>query len=168
MIRSLISLSLVAPVYFAGSQVLQPNRPAAELGGPLTPCPNVIAHEPIVVYEVSGSTLLGPTDLSLIVYSDGALRLSSSSANEGAGKIASAAIDAEDAAQLAADLVATSVGKGCDQNATVTDMPLKTLTLLRGDAHAKAHSHSWWTANGSEARAEFVLESFIAAAFPNF
>src|SRR5689334_12309132 len=40
-------------------------------------CANVHVHEPVVIFEVSGTTLSGSIDQTLIAYGDGALKLAS-------------------------------------------------------------------------------------------
>jgi len=158
--RTLCFLSLAVPFALAAA-------PAPQIGS-VTNCLNVIPHEPMVVYEVTGGTFAGPTDMSFVMYTDGSLRLSSTTANEGLGFAKTASINSELADQVLAELVANGAAKLCDSTISVTDTPLSTLTIFLGTTQAAAHSHSWWIANAADARSAALLDGVIHDAFGTF
>jgi hypothetical protein len=129
------------------------------------PCPNPLPHEPLVVYEVTGGTFAGPFDLLLVVYSDGLARYSS---NLGAGPGLSFTQDVGAAAaqELADALVAAGAMRQCDLPDFAVDVPLSTLTVLRGTARQRANSFSWFVAEGEVAVIEALLLAFLANDIP--
>ncbi len=135
---------------------------------PAPGCVDVFPHHPIVVYEVSGGTLAGPLDQELIVYGDGSARLSSATANFGAGSSRQAFIGDAAAAALITSLSQNGAFQLCDLSDQVSDMPLSTLTVMRGNTDSRVHTFSWFFAQGQHATAEQILQTFIATNFPGF
>ncbi len=131
-------------------------------------CVDVFPHHPIVVYEISGGTLAGPLDQELIVYGDGSARLSSATANFGAGSSQLAFVGDAAAAALITSLSQNGAFQLCDDPSQVSDMPLSTLTVMRGNTDSRVHSFSWFIAKGQHAPVEQILQTFIATNFPSF
>ncbi len=127
-------------------------------------CPNLLLHEPIVLYEISGATLLGPVDRTLTVYADGALKLSAASAT-GAGECLLGQTTPEIAKTLQQELIQAGAFDLCDDPRNVTDVPLNTLTLLRGAQDARAHTFSYWVGDGHYLGVDITIEKFINAQF---
>jgi len=128
---------------------------------------NPIAHEPLLVYEVTGGTLVGPYDLQLTVYADGLARLASATQAK-LGRTALRDVGPESAHQLATELARAGAFFGSDQALNVTDMPLSTLTILQGAPDSRAHTYSWWVPEGANRTAPALLQSFIADNFADF
>lgn len=131
-------------------------------------CADVFPHQPIVVYEIAGGTLAGPFDLELLVYNDGAARLSSSTANFGAGKSRNAFVGGTVAQALLSTLSQDGAFRVCDDPTQTSDLPLSTLSVARGVTDARIHSSSWFAASGDQAALQQTLQAFIAAHFPGF
>ncbi len=129
------------------------------------PCPNPLPHEPLVVYEVTGGTLAGPVDGLLTVYVDGFARFGSS-LGPGPGFLFSVQVSPQTADQLHSGLLAAGALRQCDQPDFYNDVPLSTLTVLRGDAKQNGNTFSWFVAEGEVGTIEALLQSFIAATFP--
>lgn len=132
------------------------------------PCPNVLPHEPIVVYDVNGYTLAGPLDLQLTVYGSGLARLSTTNANNGEGKSQITTVSQAAANDLLGLLVKRGAFELCDDPSFVSDMPMSTLTVMKPDTSVRAHTYSWWVGQGAYGPPEQVLVDFISSAFPNF
>jgi hypothetical protein len=129
-------------------------------------CVDVFPHHPIVVYEISGGTLAGPLDQELLVYGDGSARLSSSTANFGAGSSQLTFVGDAAAAALITSLSQNGAFQLCDVPDQVSDMPLSTLTVMRGNTDSRVHTYSWFLApQGQHATVEQILQSFISAHF---
>ena len=135
---------------------------------PLTQrCPNLTVHEPVVLYEVTGSTLAGPYDRSLVVYNDGLARLSSAGDQGELGSAKLAFVSPEGAQALQRDLDQAGAFKLCDDSTTVSDVPLSTLTVFRAGSDVQAHTFSWWSTNEFPYEmTDKVLSDFIATYFP--
>lgn len=129
---------------------------------------NPIAHEPVVLYEVTGGTFLGPYDLGLTVYADGQARLSSAVMFGEQPRVKVINVGAEAATGLAQDLLHAGAFEQQDQMATVTDVPLNTLTVFAGATESRAHTYSWWIPAGKNQAAPAVLHAFINAHFKGF
>ena len=131
-------------------------------------CTDVHPHQPIVVYEVSGGTLAGPIDLELLVYQDGSARLSSSTANFGSGKSQNAYVGDKAASAFLTALSQNGASQLCDLSDLTSDMPLSTLSVMRGNTNARIHTFSWFFATDQHAAVEQIVQAFIASNFPNF
>ena len=150
-------------------------------------CPNTMDVEPIVMLNVSGSTLLGPVQYNLIVYSNGqTMFIRSEGFPTGGG--GDSGLDGSDPQQLlspvpvalvqnlmlseievdqlVADLRRAGAQTLCDQEVQVTDVPLQTLTILEARADAVAHTFSYWGGVGDYADVAQTVDSFIATYFP--
>ena len=140
--------------------------------GPSPPlgCPDAIGRELLLVYDLSGSSLVGQFHTSLVVYDDGLCVISKR--NQTTFPIPGQDVDV-DSADVGADTVAhllsqlASLGafKACDQQMQVVDVPLKTVTVARGSTDARAHTFSYWfDLSGIDA----TVQSFIQQHFPRF
>ena len=129
------------------------------------PCDNTWRHEPVVVYEVTGGTLSGPVDSVLVVNSDGLARFSSS-IGPGPGFSYTVGVGQQAVNQLLTDLVDAGALFQCDSSFVVSDIPLSTLTILRGPTRRQGRTFSWFVPEGSLAGIQSTLSGFIAAHFP--
>jgi hypothetical protein len=134
------------------------------IGAPPPQCANTIVHEPIVLFESTGGTLVGPYDLELVVYGDGHVRISSSVQ----AKAQTAEIDPIVANGFAGQLERAGAFRLCDRPLMATDMPLSTLTILRADTDAAAHTFSWWAPDESNVAVDAAVHAFIDQVFPRF
>ncbi len=155
---TLALLSLVV----AGAAV---SRATPQGAGRVAPCPNPLPHEPLVVYEVSGGTFAGTVDGFLTVTTDGVARYSSS-LGSGPGFALTAYVGDAAAAGLHAGLISAGALRQCDQDVVWNDVPLSTLTVLRGTTPQSGVTFSWWVAEGDVVRIEALLSAFIVAHFP--
>lgn len=128
------------------------------------PCENLIFSEPVVVYQVTGSTLLGAYDLELILNSNGIVRLSS-----GVLERSQLAFIGPGAANAVSRRMEALGGMlECDQDGTYSDAPIHTLTVLRGFTDARAHSASWYAPSAPQALMQMELDQLITDLFPEF
>ena len=150
-------------------------------------CPNTMHIEPIVIYNVSGATLLGPEQFQMTIYSNGLASFTrfaggglqqgdlQQTGPEGAGPgeppstigIATTVnLSINEANQLASDLRRAGAQTLCDQEVYVTDVPLQTLTILEARSDAIAHTFSYWTGAGQYSDVAVVMDNFVEAYFP--
>jgi hypothetical protein len=132
------------------------------------PCPNTIRHEPLVLYDVTGSTIGGAIDIGLTVYNDGTARLSSTGQFGQASKAETVFVGPDAALQLLLDLSALGVGHLCDNFADVPDLPTSTLTIFRDAVDARNHTVSWVEGLAPFDAVQLRLHDFIQKTFPNF
>ncbi|HUR27457.1 MAG TPA: hypothetical protein VM509_04670 [Planctomycetota bacterium] len=158
--------SLVSSVIFASFASLVTPQDAADVAKQ-APCANVLAHEPLLLYEIVGSTLAAQIDRTLSVYADGSVRLASAS-DAGPGKCRIVHVDPSLVSELHQALVATGGWTLCDDTRIVTDVPLRTLTLLGKTPTTRAHTFSYWLGDEGYEAVDLVLEQFIADQFPDF
>jgi hypothetical protein len=104
-------------------------------------------------------------DQHLTVYSDGSARLSDIS-NIEAPRVELAYPGPEAVSDLCLHIERWGGMLGCDATVRVMDVPLHTLTLLKGGPDARAHTFSWWVPEGSELAIEQLLGQFLADNFP--
>lgn len=159
---ALLTPLLAAPFVFASLNSMQVIAPAA--------CANALVHEPVVVYDISGSTLLGPFFEHLAVYNDGYAILSATTYAPDPGQCQTSSLTAAEVTQLRQDLVAAGALTLCDDTGLVpSDLPLTTVTMFRGTTNAAAHTFSYL--GGSDPvydPVDQVLRNLITAKFPGF
>jgi hypothetical protein len=127
-------------------------------------CENIHVHEPRLVYEVSGSTLSGQIDRTLIVYGDGSLKLASAMPNE-PGACKTLQVAPEVVSKLYNGLVAAGALFQCDDSQVVVDMPLHTVTLLSGTSEMRGRTFSYWDVDSGYRQIDTLLEQFVAQHF---
>ena len=163
MIRPKLALSTLAT---AAGLVLSFGAPRGDYAL-ASDCPDVLGGGPILVYDVSGSTLLGPLHRHLAVYDDGHASYSAAGGLPGAQPEAVFTYVGEKAAaQLLADLRAAGAFQLCDAQLLVSDVPLTTVTVLTPGTDARAHSFSYWipTTAGHQ-QVEQVIQTFLDERF---
>lgn len=134
-----------------------PSAPSASARAQGVAC-NLWNHEPLVAFDMTGATLAGPLDESLVVYSDGTVKHFSQS--QGISHVTY--VEPLEARKLAADLLAAGVSTLCDQPQAGADIPLQTLTVFRGAQNAAAHTVNWWSDEAPYDVPHQILASFIA------
>lgn len=169
-----LSLSLAA----AALMFFLPTQAGAKELFMSSPCPGgAIKAEPVLNVDVTGSTLVGPTHYRFTAYNNGLVTVSRANLigapTESAGSFAFADADTiyvnpAVIQQLTKDLRASGVYGLCDQNLSVADIPLTTVTAFRGATKALAHTYSYWVSVGDYAAPALVINDFIADNFPDF
>ena len=127
-------------------------------------CENIHEHEPMLVYEVSGATLSGTMDRTLTVYEDGALLLSSAVPGE-PGTCARVHTTPKVVSRLYQELANAGALTLCDDEPLFIDMPLHTVTLLRGDYQTSGWTFSYWNVYSGYVVVDDLLEKFIQENF---
>lgn len=141
------------------------DRPQPSLTPAIGFCENTIPHEPVLVYELTGSTLVAQIDRTLYVYADGSLKLAEAEADS-LGRSLRAMADPKEVMALQLTLVQYGALNLCDDTRRVTDVPLNTLTMFRGGPDATAHTFSYWIGDGDYAGVDGVIQQFIVDKFP--
>lgn len=156
---NLIASFALLPVFLAPAPAVVQAPPA---------CPNIVTHEPLVLYDITGSSFAGPIDIALTVYNDGTARISSSNQLGLPSQAETVMVGAVDAHQLLLDLSALGAGHLCDSFQGIPDVPVSTLTVFRDAVDSRNHTFSWVLAQGAYAPVEQRLQDFIHSTFPNF
>jgi len=127
-------------------------------------CPSAFGRQPLVVYDRTGSTLVGPVHCQLSVYADGLATYSRIDFQDPDGRVLvrtllPGAVDA-----LVDALLAAGADVLCDDPTPITDVPLATVTVLEGrGADAAAHTFSYYAApSNASALVESIVQEFIA------
>lgn len=123
-----------------------------------------IRREPVVIFDVSGGTLLGPVAEHLAVYDDGFASYSQSSPLDNPS-VETRMLSPTAIQQLVLDLNAAGAHTLGDQTTTVTDVPLTTVTVFRGGADARAHTFSYWLGSNAYSATQGVLADLIETEF---
>jgi hypothetical protein len=170
MLRSTLLIACIAgPLLFSLA-------PAANSQGSITPggpviqpqpnCVNSIVREPVVMFDVSGSTLLGPQALHMTVYNDGFVTISKKTTFPSAIGVESAQIPLLWVHGLVNRLDHAGALQLCDQDFTVSDIPLTSVSLIGGNG--QSHSFNYWIGTAQYQRTEQVMRGFINHIFPGF
>ncbi len=166
--RTVLSLSLGLSALACG--VFAVNSAFAP---PQGPCENVFPHEPVVIFEVTGSTLCCPIDFQMTVYSDGLVRgaATAGGSTTSLGATGNAQVGHVTPAQvqsLLVDLGQLGAGTGCDRPELLSDTPLSTLTIIRGSTDSRSRTWSWLGDDGTAGAITQRLQAFRALALPGF
>ena len=152
MLCGALALTLVTAGQAIGSDTLTPGPTLA----------GAIKREPVLMFDVTGSTLTGPLHSRYTVYNDGLITGGSCGGFTGANAAGTAYAPPSDVSQLLADLVDAGGVKLLDQNLSVADIPLTTVTVLKGSTNARAHTFSYWIGVGEYAQLASVIADFQA------
>lgn len=159
MLRSnLLAISLLVPALFAAD----PQRPGEGGGGD-----DLYPRAPVLLHQVSGSTLAGPYEALVTVYSDGHATCSSIDALTGVGTMSVATLGEGELLSLVQALRAAGAFDLHDQSMIVMDLPLTTITVLRGGTDAAAHTFSYWYGADEYAGVATILDTLKQRHFPN-
>ncbi len=148
-------------VLFTGLSILVLCNPAqAE-----PPPPNIFLHEPVLVYDVSGSTLAQTVQCTLTVYNNG--HASIAEKIEGVGQEVDVSVAPVAANRLRFDLALAGAFTLGDNPDLATDVPLRTVTYFpRPGPRALANTFSYLQPTGPWFAVDAVIERFIDVYFP--
>ncbi len=152
-----LAVCLVPSIALVQADVQRPAPPPV--------CVNTIVHEPLFIYEVLGSSLIGPFDSTLTVYADGTLKLADAYAID-----RGQCVRTQTTPRIVNGLQQALFDAGgfalCDDTQIVTDVPLHTLTLLNAAENPTVHTFSYWVGDGDYAAVDALLANFVAEQFP--
>lgn len=120
---------------------------------------SLLVAEPVLIFDVSGSTLAGPVHSNLSVYNNGRVSLAEFSAN-GERRNLSTQIAGSDARALARALEVAGGSQLEDQVQQALDVPLTTVTVFDGETDALAHTFSYWIPSGDYGAIQELVDSF--------
>lgn len=160
MLQRRILLALAAPILCAGLLT------ALQVQGNVEPA--ALESEPVLVFDVSGSTLLGPVHRHLAVYNSGNVSYATRGPREAVPFVGSTLLDAKRVEALVSGLSAAGAWQGVDQDHAVTDCPLTTVTVLTAATDGRAHSFSYWVATQRTHEAvQDLIDAFVTEVFPS-
>lgn len=140
-LTSVVACITLAPV------LLQSSTGHAAADGMGTQQTGSIDRQPVLIHDVSGSTLLGSVQSTTIVWSDGSVSYSSNSYTSGpvvdTWTLGDGAYEG-----LLQGLVDSDAWILSDQWPQATDTPVHTVTVLDPTSNASAHTFSFWTKHG--------------------
>ena len=136
------------------------------------PDANPLRHEPVLVLDVTGTTLLGIVHRHLAVYNDGYATLSAFERGSFRALPTQAYARTAFATESTVAQLRQALGRAGafaleDQRGFVTDVPLTTVTIFRGGTNAVAHTYSYWLPTGDYGGADAIVHTFLADHFPD-
>ena len=153
LVLAAVPVSLLSVAWLAGRSEAQ----SAGIGSA------ILKHEPVLVFDVSGSTLTGPLHISYRVYNDGYIAGSECGGPFGVNSAGTAGASEAEVLALQKALIDAGGMSLPDQNLSVADIPLTTVTVFRGDTNARAHTFSYWTNDAEYAALGQVISDFMTA-----
>lgn len=170
MLRHDITLFASALLVFAAAQSTTGRSsvtpPATSPPTPAPACPDRFAIAPVLIYDVSGTTLWGPQYFHLVVYSDGHALVARRGSTPDSGESATALLEPFEVDQLRADLEAANAFALCDQPMNVHDVPLRTVSVFRGGTDAQSRTFSYFLPSGPIANVQWVVDRVLTTEFP--
>ena len=141
-----------------------PAAPAPQAGAP-------IVFEPVVMFDVTGTTFAGTVHEHMTVYNNGFVTISKRNDNPFGNlqiDVQTADVGAAAASQLLGNLISAGVTTLPDQAVGAADLPLSTLTVLQGKQQALSRTFSYWAATNQYAAVSSVINGFKTSTFPGF
>jgi len=119
-----------------------------------------ITQEPILNWDVTGGTLSGPFHTRLTVYNNGLVTGSSCTGLGGSNSAGTAYASTAEVEKLRKELIDAGGLKLADQNISVADIPLTTVTVFKGTTDASAHTFSYWIGTGNYGKIAQIISDF--------
>lgn len=135
-IAALVLVASVAVPQTAPRQTITP--------GP-TACGNFLKQEPILMYDVSGSTIAGPIHQHLTVYNNGFVTFSEIQLGTLDNRALTTQVSLSEVQALLQGLRDTGAYQLCDGHSIGNDIPQKSVTVFQGATDARAHSFNFYT-----------------------
>ena len=165
MLLSLVSLP--ALILAAGALVPDAEGQVAIQPVPFNLC-NSIQREPVLSYDTSGGTLLGPFNVNVQVFNNGEIKYSRSIGLLPDVAVVHASAPIAAVKQLRNDLQAAGAFTLCDQAMFISDVPLNTVTVYRGNMNGNFHTFNFWIGGGSNAYGNVlqIINEFVTTHVP--
>lgn len=160
----LVTSGFLCTVMSFGAQSQTHHRTTGSMNRIRIGCPNVRQREPVLIYDKSGSTLIGEgVHVQLSVYSDGLATYSQFDASNPTGTAIVRTLSVEAVHALVAELAEAGAETGCDEPMVISDAPLTTVTVFGAPGtDTAAHTFSYYdVSSGVFAEVESALQSFI-------
>jgi hypothetical protein len=149
-------LFLAAGLIAAAAALPSIARPSGD-AQPFDPIPMA----PRVVYDISGPTLGGMEGYSMVIYSNGRVQVSQIAGFDTEPYALASQLSPDALQRLLAELGSWSHLK--DETQVISDLPLKTLTVI--DGAGRANSVSWWDGQGGHDNLEQILGRVVQELF---
>lgn len=170
-LSALAALALVAAAAnsspLAASADVRPyaGPPISDIGGSAPggadQCVDHIQVAPVLQMTHAGYTLTGPVMRSLHVDSSGLVIMSEQNPAGGGSSAQMFHVGPDRVRALAIQLEELEADSLCDARTQVYDVPLTTVTVFSGGADSRAHSYSYWLAEGGQRLVEEEITRFI-------
>jgi len=131
-------------------------------------CESLWGAVPVLMFDRSGSTLIGPVHESLILFSDGlAIHARRGADIRDGGSVEMKNVSAGSAKALWQEVMAAGAASLCDDPAYVTDMPLTKVTVFTpAGFDSIAHTYAYYLAPaGAASQVELLIENFVETEF---
>ncbi|MFT5049994.1 MAG: hypothetical protein ACI8QZ_001387 [Chlamydiales bacterium] len=143
----------------AGQEVTSQQMQSTSGGGE-----NLVKAEPVLLFDVSGTTMAGSVHKHLSVYSNGRISLAEYGPG-GPSRNLSKMISPGAVDRLRSSLATNNGLTLNDQAEQATDIPLTTVSVFRGATDAVCHSFSFWLAEEGYAGIKQTVDAFIIVHF---
>jgi hypothetical protein len=165
--RSFLLLAVLTVLLLPGALLAAPGNGNGNGNGNNPGTQSAFDHEPVLIYEVSGGTIAGPTRLLLTLYTNEAtLVQQQGTAPE---TLCTATLTADQIRELQRDLRQAGALRLRDQRTNpVPDVPLTTVTFfvpLGNSGKSQANTFSYYVPSGRASDVEDVIRAFIAETF---
>ncbi len=120
-------------------------------------------QEPVLIFDVTGSSIAGPVHDSVVVYNNGLVSVSEFrmfQGNDGSTRTVSVPVKA--VRRLSSALAAAGAFSLQDSAATFPDLPVTTISVLSGKTDAKAHTFSVTVGNAGHAAVQGIIQNFLS------
>ena len=120
-----------------------------------------IVWEPVLVFDVTGSTIAGPIHVNMVVYNNGFVSYASDESFSGGDLVSIQTLDPAVIKKLVRELARAGAKDLGDSTISGADLPLTTVTFLKGSTNAASHTFSYTAPIGAYAAVATVINDFI-------
>lgn len=163
-----LASALLVAAFQAPTQRASHTGARAPAGDPTSHCPDRLPVSPLLVYDVSGSTLWGPSYTHVAVYDDGHAMAARLGGDPDTGHMSVALLTPDELQQLRVDLEFWGAFGLCDEPMNVLDVPVTTVSVFRGGTESAAHTFSYLIAGGAHGGVQQIVDQLLATKFPGF
>ena len=168
----------VKPIAILAAAALAISIPTfGQVGDPVIIGPPIalpqIEKEPVLLFDVTGSTFLGSVHVELAVYNNG--RMSISKFNEQLFQVPGIDKDVQmawltpaEVKTLRRKLAVAGASNLVDSAQLILKVPVSTVTFFKGTTDAAAHTFSYFNASGPYQEVQTVIDDLITTHFPGF
>ncbi len=129
---------------------------------------NPWVREPVLIYDVSGSTFAGPFHKRVSVYNDGLATFSTVTLFPAENRAEFTSVSEQAVKALIDGLASAGASSLPDHPGFATDSPLSTVTFFRKPApRSIANTFSWWFPDGNYSTIAQIINDFIDDNFNN-
>ena len=121
-----------------------------------------VLWEPVLVFDVTGNSFVGPIHVNMVVYNNGFVSYASDESFFGGDIVSTQQLNPTVIKKLVRKLELAGADVLGDSITPTADLPLTTITFLKGSTNSPSHSFSYTAPIGAYSTVATVINDFIS------